>query len=53
MGATMSGAGPTVLAWTSYEATGSVVDRLTVLAEGWAKVQRVGFEPAGADVSEL
>ena len=53
LGATISGAGPTVLAWTSYETTGSVVDRLTALAEGWATVQRVGFEPAGADVSEL
>jgi len=53
LGATISGAGPTVLAWTSYETTGSVVDRLGELADGWASVQRVGFEPSGADVSEL
>ena len=53
LGATISGAGPTVLAWTSYETTGPVVDRLTTLAEGWATVQRVGFDPSGADVSEL
>jgi len=53
LGATISGAGPTVLAWTSYETTGSVVDRLSEMAEGWAAVQRVGFEPSGADVSEL
>ena len=53
LGATISGAGPTVLAWTSYETTGAVVDRLSELAEGWATVQRVGFDPAGADVSEL
>jgi homoserine kinase len=53
LGATISGAGPTVLAWTSYETTGSVVDRLSEMAEGWATVQRVGFDPAGADVSEL
>ena len=53
LGATVSGAGPTVLVWTSYEATGSVVERLSAQAEGWATVQRVGFEPAGADVSEL
>ncbi len=53
LGATISGAGPTVLAWTSYETTGSVVDRLSEMADGWATVQRVGFDPAGADVSEL
>ena len=53
LGATISGAGPTVLAWTSYETTGAVVDRLSELADGWASVQRVGFEPSGADVSEL
>jgi hypothetical protein len=27
--------------------------RLEQLAEGWADVQRVGFEPQGADVTEL
>jgi homoserine kinase len=53
LGATISGAGPTVLVWTHYESTGPVMRRLEALAEGWAEVQRVGFEPLGADVREL
>jgi homoserine kinase len=53
LGATISGAGPTVLVWTHYEATGPVMRRLEALAEGWADVQRAGFEPQGADVREL
>jgi homoserine kinase len=53
LGATISGAGPTVLVWTHYETTGPVMRRLEALAEGWAEVQRVGFEPQGADVREL
>jgi homoserine kinase len=53
LGATISGAGPTVLVWTHYESTGPVIRRLEALAEGWAEVRRVGFEPLGADVREL
>jgi homoserine kinase len=53
LGATISGAGPTVLVWTHYESTGPVLRRLEALADGWAEVQRVGFEPQGADVTEL
>jgi homoserine kinase len=53
LGATISGAGPTVLVWTHYEATGPVLRRLEALADGWADVQRVGFEPQGADVRAL
>jgi homoserine kinase len=53
IGATISGAGPTVLVWTHYEATGLVLRRLEALAEGWAEVRRAGFEPQGADVREL
>jgi homoserine kinase len=53
LGATISGAGPTVLVWTQYESTGPVMRRLEQLAEGWADVQRVGFEPQGADVRSL
>src|SRR5262249_6892080 len=52
LGATISGAGPTVLVWTHLETTGSVMRRLEALAEGWADVQRAGFEPQGADVRE-
>jgi homoserine kinase len=53
LGASISGAGPTVLVWTHYEATAAVVERLRELAEGWASVQRVPFEPQGADVKSL
>jgi homoserine kinase len=53
LGATISGAGPTVLVWTHYEQTGAVVQRLRERAEGWAQVLRVPFEPQGAHVSEL
>jgi homoserine kinase len=53
LGATISGAGPTVLVWTHYESTGSVMRRVEALAEGWADVRRAGFESQGADVKEL
>jgi homoserine kinase len=53
LGATISGAGPTVLVWTHYEQTGAVVEALRREADGWAKVIRAPFEPQGADVREL
>jgi homoserine kinase len=53
LGATISGAGPTVLVWTHYEQTGGVVEALRREAEGWAAVIRAPFEPQGADVREL
>jgi len=53
LGATVSGAGPTVLIWTHYEATGAVLSRARELAEGWADVMHVPFEPQGADVRAL
>lgn len=53
LGATISGAGPTVLVWTHYEQTGGVMERLRAEAEGWATVLRAPFEPHGADVTEL
>jgi homoserine kinase len=53
LGATISGAGPTVLVWCRYEATGVVVDALRREARGWAAVMRAPFEPQGADVREL
>jgi len=53
LGATISGAGPTVLVWTHYEATGAVVQRLRPATAGWAQVMHVPFEPHGADVREL
>jgi homoserine kinase len=53
LGATISGAGPTVLVWCHYEQTGAVMERLSERAEGWAAVLRAPFSAEGADVREL
>jgi homoserine kinase len=53
LGATISGAGPTVLVWSHYEQTAAVAERLRDRAHGWADVLRVPFEPQGADVAEV
>jgi len=53
LGASISGAGPTVLVWTHYEQTGGVVEALRRETEGWAQVLRAPFEPQGADVTGL
>jgi homoserine kinase len=53
LGATMSGAGPTVLVWCHMEQTPGVAAALRREADGWADVMRVPFEPMGADVREL
>jgi homoserine kinase len=53
LGATISGAGPTVLVWCFYEQTGAVVDALRGELDGWADLLRVPFEPQGAYVREL
>lgn len=53
IGATISGAGPTVLVWSGWQETGSVVAALKDRCEGWAEVKRAGFSPFGADVPEL
>ena len=53
LGATISGAGPTVLVWSVYDATAGVVERLRGEVDGWAEVRRVPFEPMGADVRAL
>jgi homoserine kinase len=53
LGATISGAGPTVLVWCHYETTAGVVDALRRETEGWAQVMRAPFESQGADVREL
>jgi homoserine kinase len=50
LGATISGAGPTVLVWTHYEQTAAVAERLRERADGWSDVLRVPFESQGADV---
>jgi homoserine kinase len=53
LGATISGAGPSVLVWSYYEQTGAIVDRLSRETEGWAQVIRAPFESQGADVRGL
>jgi homoserine kinase len=53
LGATISGAGPTVLVWTHYEQTGAVLRRLAAMTDGWADVIRAPFESQGADVRGL
>ncbi len=53
LGATISGAGPTVLVWCFYEHTGAVVEALGPEIEGWATLLRAPFEAQGAYVGEL
>ncbi len=53
LGATISGAGPSILVWCQYEQTGPVAAALEREAEGWATVLRAPFEPHGADVRGL
>lgn len=50
LGATISGAGPTVLVWTYWQTSGDLVSELSSLSEGWAEVKRVPFSPTGATV---
>ncbi len=53
IGATISGAGPTVLVWTFWQTTGDVVSGLRRRVGEWAEVCRTPFSPLGADVPEL
>jgi homoserine kinase len=53
LGASISGAGPSVLMWCLYDQTGRVVRALEGEVGGWAKVLRTPFESHGADVREL
>jgi homoserine kinase len=53
LGATISGAGPTVLVWCHFETTGAVMTRLREEADGWAEVMRVPFAGAGAEVRSV
>lgn len=48
LGATVSGAGPTVLLWVRSSEAASVEAAARAEAEGWADVLRVPFEPRGA-----
>jgi homoserine kinase len=53
LGATISGAGPTVLVWTTWQDAGNVAAALENRCAGWAEVKRLPFSPLGADVPEL
>lgn len=53
LGATISGAGPTVLVWSFWQDTGNVMSALEERVDDWAEVLRVPFSPVGADVPEL
>ncbi len=53
LGATISGAGPAALVWTTWQDAGKVADALERRCAGWAEVRRLPFSPHGADVPEL
>ena len=53
LGATISGAGPTLLVWTTWQDTGKVVEQLERRCADWAEVRRLPFTPHGVDVPEL
>jgi homoserine kinase len=53
IGASVSGAGPTVLVWCFWQDTGKVAGALAERVDGWAEVVRAPFSPTGADVPEL
>jgi len=53
LGATISGAGPTVLVWTTWQEAGGVAESLEQRCGDWAEVRRLPFCPHGADVPEL
>lgn len=53
LGATISGAGPTVLVWSFWQSTGKVLEALRERVGEWAEIRRVPFSPIGADVPEL
>jgi homoserine kinase len=53
LGATISGAGPTVLVWTTWQDAGKVVEELERRCGEWAEIRRIPFTNQGADVPEL
>jgi homoserine kinase len=53
IGASISGAGPSVLVWCYWQDSGKVADQLASHVEGWADVLRAPFTPLGGDVVEL
>ena len=53
LGATISGAGPTVLLWARAEDAAAVEAAAREATSGWADVLRVPFAPAGASATRL
>ena len=53
LGATVSGAGPSVLVWTHFEHTGTVMKLVGREVRDWATASRVTFESQGAYVRGL
>ena len=53
LGATISGAGPTVLVWCRADQTGPVMRALRSECEGWAQLLRAPFTTDGLEVSSL
>jgi homoserine kinase len=52
LGATISGAGPTVLFWCRAASAAAVAERLANACDGWAVVRRAAFEQHGGAVVE-
>jgi homoserine kinase len=50
LGATISGAGPSVLVWVRAADAAAVAGRLEASCAGWARVLRLPFAPSGAEV---
>lgn len=53
LGATVSGAGPTVMFWCTIDQSGGVARALRAETDGWADVVRAPFAAGGADVAEV
>ncbi|MEK6272876.1 MAG: homoserine kinase [Actinomycetota bacterium] len=53
IGASISGAGPSVLVWCFWQDTGKVTEALRQRIGDWAEIRRTPFTPLGADVPEL
>jgi homoserine kinase len=50
IGATISGAGPTVLVWSYWQSSADLITDLAAVAGEWAEIVRVPFSPYGAAV---
>lgn len=53
LGATISGAGPTVLVWTTWDDAGKVMEELRRRCSEWAELRRIAFTNDRADVPEI